>query len=249
MSSVSLHIYNFYSILCFYNLPSNVDIDNIRTMSANIKFICTSYRNRQKSECLANFLSTFVTNANEFYICRQCLFIVFILQCQKVQRQLLNYAENSRKKRRSKRLLCEVRAYTVAVLSRQLHLLDTNIVCSGTPVTCYLLSFGHLIIPTLAEWWVYWNTLVRPSVRSSVPKPCVRNQSFVSCWILFIFGILVGHDLSMRILYRFHGWFIFVRVIALFIFVLPYVGPHILCTELVICLLSHFIHIWYPGWP
>jgi hypothetical protein len=62
-------------------------------------------------------------------------------------------------------LLCELRAYTVAVLSRQLHWLDTillytvtdrNIVCSGTPVTCYLLSFGHLIIPPLAEWWVYW---------------------------------------------------------------------------------------------
>ena len=28
-----------------------------------------------------------------------------------------------------------------------------------------------IIIPPLAEWWVYWNTLVR----SSVPKPCVRN--------------------------------------------------------------------------
>ena len=55
----------------------------------------------------------------------------------------------------------------------------------------------------------------------------------------------------MRILYRFHGWLIFVRVtcIALFMFVWPYVRPHILCTHLVICLLSHFIHIWYLGWP
>ena len=90
-----------------------------------------------------------------------------------------------------------------------------------------------------------------PSVRSSVPKPCVRNLSFVFCWILFIFGILVFHDLSMRILYRFHGWLIFVRVtcIALFMFVWPYVRPHILCTQLVICLLSHFIHIWYLDWP
>jgi hypothetical protein len=43
------------------------------------------------------------------------------------------------------------------------------------------------------------------------------------------------------------GWFL--RVIALFIFVWPYVRPHILCTQLVICLLSHFIHIWYLGWP
>jgi hypothetical protein len=48
---------------------------------------------------------------------------------------------------------------------------------------------------------------------------------------------------SMRILYRFHGWLIFARVIALFMFVWPYVRSHILCTQLVICLLSHFIHI------
>jgi hypothetical protein len=71
----------------------------------------------------------------------------------------------------------------------------------------------------------------------------------VFCCILFIFGILIGHDLSMRILYRFHGWLIFARVIALFMFVWPYVCSHILCTQLVICLLSHFIHIWYLGWP
>jgi hypothetical protein len=43
------------------------------------------------------------------------------------------------------------------------------------------------------------------------------------------------------------GWFL--RVIALFMFVWPYVRQHILCTQLVICLLSHFIHIWYLGWP
>ena len=67
--------------------------------------------------------------------------------------------------------------------------------------------------------------------------------------ILFIFGILVSHDMSMRILYRFHGWLIFARVIALFMFVWPYVRSLILCTQLVICLLSHFIHIWYLGWP
>ena len=60
---------------------------------------------------------------------------------------------------------------------------------------------------------------------------------------------MVGHDLSMCILYRFHGWLIFARVIALFMFVWPYVCSHILCTQLVICLLSHFIDIWYLGWP
>jgi hypothetical protein len=60
---------------------------------------------------------------------------------------------------------------------------------------------------------------------------------------------LIGHDLSMRILYQFHGWLIFARVIALFMFVWPYICSHILCTQLIICLLSHFIHIWYLGWP
>jgi hypothetical protein len=122
-----------------------------------------------------------------------------------------------------------------------------------------------------------------------------------------MFGILVGHDQGIRILYRFHGWLIFARVIALFMFVWPwyvrshilctrderqmtscvhkmwewtygqtnmkraatlakinhpwnrynmrmlwfwpYVHSHILCTQLVICLLSHFIHIWYLDWP
>ena len=53
----------------------------------------------------------------------------------------------------------------------------------------------------------------------------------------------------MHILYRFHGWLIFARVIALFIFAWPYVRSHILCTQLVIYLLSHFIHIWYLDWP
>ena len=60
---------------------------------------------------------------------------------------------------------------------------------------------------------------------------------------------MVGHDLSMHMLYLFHGWLIFARIIALFKFVWPYVHSHILCTQLVICLLSHFIHIWYLGWP
>jgi hypothetical protein len=45
----------------------------------------------------------------------------------------------------------------------------------------------------------------------------------------------------MRILYRYHGRLIFARVVALFMFVWPYVRSHILCMQLVICLLSHFI--------
>jgi hypothetical protein len=47
------------------------------------------------------------------------------------------------------------------------------------------------------------------------------SRQWCSESILFIFGILVGHDLSMHILYRFHGWLIFARVIALFMFVWP----------------------------
>jgi hypothetical protein len=36
--------------------------------------------------------------------------------------------------------------------------------------------------------------------------------------------------------YRFHGWLIFARVVAFFMFVWPYVRSHILCTPQVICL-------------
>jgi hypothetical protein len=59
----------------------------------------------------------------------------------------------------------------------------------------------------------------------------------------------VRHDRSMCILYRFHGWLIFSRDIAFLMLAWPYVRSHILCTQLVICLLSHFIHIWYLEWP
>jgi hypothetical protein len=115
-------------------------------------------------------------------------------------------------------------------------------------ISMHFILVSNVIILPLAEWWVYWNTLVRPSVRSSLNLVYVTSHlSFVG--FLLIFGILVGHDLSMHILYRFHGWLMFVRVIALFIFVWPYVRLHILCTQLVICLLSHFIHIWYLDWP
>jgi hypothetical protein len=58
---------------------------------------------------------------------------------------------------------------------------------------------------------------------------------------------VVEQQIINVLLYRFHGWLIFARVIALFMFVWLYVRPHILYTQLVICLLSHFIHIWYLG--
>ena len=132
-------------------------------------------------------------------------------------------------------------------------------------ITCPVIIFdrmtceGVLIIPPLTEWPVKKSLLyphsqsggytgIPLSVRSSLNLVYVTSHlSFVG--FLFIFGILVGHDLSMRILYRFHGWLIFARVVALFMFVWQYVRSHILCTQLVICLLSLFIHIWYLGWP
>ena len=102
---------------------------------------------------------------------------------------------------------------------------------------------GWLIFARVIALFMFVWPYVRPHILST------QLKSFVFCRILFIFGILVGHHLSMRILYRFHRWLIFARVIALFMFVWPYVRWHILCTQLVICLLSHFIHIWYLDWP
>ena len=108
---------------------------------------------------------------------------------------------------------------------------------------CILYRFyGWLVFARVIALFMF----VWPYVRSHI----LCTQLVICLYrILFIFGILIGHDLSMHILYRFHGWLIFARVIALFVFVWPYVRPHILCTQLVICLLSHFIHIWYLDWP
>ena len=39
--------------------PSSTEIYNIRTLSVNIKFICTSFRNRQNSEPWASFSGLF----------------------------------------------------------------------------------------------------------------------------------------------------------------------------------------------
>ena len=104
----------------------------------------------------------------------------------------------------------------------------------------YYRFHGWLIFARVVALFVF----VWPYVR-----PHILCTQLVFCRILFIFGILVGHDLSMCILYRFHGRLIFVRVIVLFMFVWPYVRLHILCKQLVICLLFDFIHTWYLGWP
>ena len=70
---------------------------------------------------------------------------------------------------------------------------------------------------------------VRPFV---VPISCVRNYSFIFLQILIIFGKMGGHDVRMRILYQFHVWLIFARVMALY----AENWVHILCTQLVIYL-------------
>ena len=114
------------------------------------------------------------------------------------------------------------------------HILSMRILCR---------FHGWLIFARVIALFMF----VWPYVHSHIL--CTQLKSFVVCRILFIFGILIGHDLSMPILYRFHRSLIFVRVITLFMFVWPYVRPHILCTHLVICLLTHFIHIWYLDWP
>jgi hypothetical protein len=68
----------------------------------------------------------------------------------------------------------------------------------------------------------------------------VGFYSYLVSWLTMIWACAYYTDFA-------DGWFLL--VIALFMFVWPYVRSHILCTQLVICLLSHFIHIWYLDWP
>jgi hypothetical protein len=48
-----------FELLCFIITKVITDIYNIRTLSVNIKFICTSFRNRQNSEPSARFSGLF----------------------------------------------------------------------------------------------------------------------------------------------------------------------------------------------
>jgi hypothetical protein len=123
------------------------------------------------------------------------------------------------------------------------------IIITHSTKTGELLANNHLLFKICAmielEKWNYASSwTIRPSAHLVYTT---SHLSFVAFYSYL--SILVGHDLSMRILYRFHRWLIFARVIALFMFVWPYVRPHILCTQLVICLLLDFIYIWYLGWP
>ena len=69
----------------------------------------------------------------------------------------------------------------------------------------------------------------------------VAFYSYLVSWLAMICACAYYIDFT-------DGWFLR-GVIVLFMFVWPYVRPHILCAHLVICLLLHFIHIWYLEWP
>ena len=69
-------------------------IYNIRTLSVNIKFICTSFRNRQSSEHLASFSGLFRSEYK--WILYLTTYFVFILQCQKVGK-LVRFKEKGQK--------------------------------------------------------------------------------------------------------------------------------------------------------
>ena len=78
-------------------------IDFICTLSGNIKFICTTFRNRKKCKLLAIFSSCFETSTNQFYIFRQYMYmnIMFILQyhiCKNKNKKELNLHTKGKKK-------------------------------------------------------------------------------------------------------------------------------------------------------
>ena len=75
----------------------------------------------------------------------------------------------------------------------------------------------------------------------------VRNYSFIFWRMLFIFGMFVGHDARMCILYRFHSWLIFAGVMG-FKMKIHSASSLRLCMQPLIYLIVDFIHIWYFSW-
>jgi hypothetical protein len=61
----------------------------------------------------------------------------------------------------------------------------------------------------------------------------IKIPNMNKIWQRLLVICLLSHfiHLCKRILYRFHRWLIFARVIALFMFVWPYVRSHILCMQ------------------
>jgi uncharacterized protein (DUF3820 family) len=105
-----------------------------------------------------------------------------------------------------------------------------------------------------------WIKCVKSQMTSCVHKMCKRTYGqtnmkraitlakFNHPWNRYNMRMLISWPIRYQIWIK-CGWLICARVIALFMFVWPYIRSHILCIQLVICLLSRFIHIWYLGWP
>ena len=78
------------------NWQTIVNIYNIRTFSVNIKFICTSFRNRQNSEALAGFSGLFHSEYKWiFYLTTMYVYCVYPAMSKKSE----NLSDLSRKDR------------------------------------------------------------------------------------------------------------------------------------------------------
>ena len=93
----------FRGCLSFFPKPEiflTRNIYNIRTLSVNIKFICTSFRNRQNSEAWASFSGLFrsehkwISYLTTIYV----YIIVLILRCKKKSENLSDLNKNDRNK-------------------------------------------------------------------------------------------------------------------------------------------------------
>jgi hypothetical protein len=102
-----------------------------------------------------------------------------------------------------------------------------------------------ICIPPLAEWWVYWNTLVRQSVRPSLNLVYVTSHlsfvafySYLVSWLAMFWACTYYTDFT-------DGWFL--REYSPFhvcFTICPF--AHLVYAT---SLLLHFIHIWYIDWP
>ena len=93
------------------------------------------WKQEEKSASGEFFLACFAASVNQFYIYRQCTYIVFILQCQNVKKTTTKVSEKSRNMRRSGRfdsVLYNVRADTVTVSgNRKVIFLSVTVYCKS----------------------------------------------------------------------------------------------------------------------
>jgi hypothetical protein len=98
-------------------------------------------------------------------------------------------------------------------------------------------------LPPLAEWWVYWNTLVRPSVRPSLNLVYVTSHlsfvgfySYLVSWLAMIGTVNVKYTVIELNLY------LMVHSIVLMF-------EKIWLSHTLNIIQKPIIHIWYHGWP